>query len=599
METLNHVIETNNNTVIRVAGKSKFNNNAAINEKQQDQLNELLDKYRKEVLNENPSLEKIPMPFGCQISEGFNESFICLKERDQIIGFIGYNIESKILNETRLFIDQNYRGKGFAILLLDELLKTAQQNTSRVIYFYNLTAGGLIAVKKFENHIKQSSKSHLRFFYKDDVTTIVLEDEIGCSDFTEHEKLLPCFFPYKDDMMVFDALDNYIYTNYGRLLDMNSGYWCSPFGYRHPELDKSLTDGYFSHLFGYLHPPALSLVRKLCEISGMARVAFNTSGSSVIDAAIRMAWQYAQTRHQDKRNLIVSLKGGFYGSSTTGLEAAGMQVENYEYKLYLPDRHIDKKIDPFSSSFNPLEELIQEENLEGKIAAFIFEPVLGVRGAFPLQKQKLQAMMETCQKYDILTIADEISTGMGRTGEIFACKHYDISPDIICIGKPLTNGMFPLAALLFNQKVNSIFDEKGSTVVDYLYGSTLGGHPTGCMIALKIINILQEQDYLQKIRIIGERFLRGIDELKDQHTSIRQVHGLGMMLGIEFPNSKFASTIQKELRGNRINCIPEGRVLMLMPPYTISEEQIDYFFKILKIILAKVGENVKGDRKGS
>lgn len=560
-----------------------------LTDEQRSQLRKLVDNYRTDVLHKNPALKELPMPFGCKAMPGFEERIICIKIGGMIVGFVGYNVEGKVLNETRLFVDIAFRGKGYAIALLNQLLIVARKNSLRAIYFYNLTKDGGAAVKKFEEFIKQSNDFHLRFFYRENVVTIVLEDEIGCASFEEHHKILPCFFPYEQDVMVFDAKDNYIFTNYGRLLDMNSGYWCSPFGYRQPDLEKVMTEGYFSHLFGYLHPPAISLAQKLCEITGMARVAFNTSGSSVVDAAIRLAWQYAKTRYGAlERKVIVSLKGGFYGSATTGLEAAGLKTVGGDYKYYLPDHEVDKKIDPLGECFNPLEELIEREGLQRKIAAFIFEPVLGVRGAYALDKERLKAMIDTCKKYDIVTIADEISTGIGRTGELYACKHYGISPDMICFGKPLTNGMFPLAALLFNDKINSIFLENQHLKRnDFLYGSTLGGHPTGCMIALRIIDLLQKGTTLQRVRQHSELMLNTLKDFQKKFSVIREIHGIGLMLGIELKKSTIAKTIQSELRKYWINCIPEGRTLMLMPPYTITDEQIAHFLITLERIMSE------------
>jgi len=591
MNTLHLAPEAATTNPIQHVAKIEFIHDYELNDKQRNQLRKLIDKYRIEVIHRNPSLEELPMPFGCKTVPGFEERIVCLKIGDAVGGFIGYNVESKVLNETRLFVDIAFRGKGYAVALLNQLLIVARKNSLRAIYFYNLTNDGKIAVKKFEKVIEQSNDHHLRFFYRENVVTIVLEDEIGCSDFTEHKKILPCFFPYEQDVLVFDAKDNYIFTNYGRLLDVNSGYWCSPFGYRHPDLDKLLTQGYFSHLFGYLHPPAISLAQKLCEITGMARVAYNTSGSSVVDAAIRLAWQYVKTRYKDEqeRKIIVSLQGGFYGSATTGLEAAGLKAIGCDYKYYLPDHEVDKKIDPFGECFNPLEELIEKESLQGKIAAFIFEPILGVRGAYALDKKRLNAMMDTCKKYEIVTIADEISTGIGRTGELYACKLYDISPDMICFGKPLTNGMFPLAALLFNDKINSIFlENQHPKRNDFLYGSTLGGHPTGCMIALKIIDLLQRGTTLQRIRQVNEFMLSNLRDFQKKFSIIQNIHGIGLMLGIELKKSSMAKTIQSELRKYWINCIPEGRILMLMPPYTITDEQLAYFLNALEKIMGEV-----------
>lgn len=561
------------------------------------QLQALIDYYLSEVQVENPKLEMMPMPLGCKPIEGFIERFICLKVKGVIVAFVGYSFESNIVNETRLYVDRAWRGKGYATLLLRELVRIVLKRSSRAILFYNLTKGGEAALRRFEETERASSERRLRFFYEKNVASIVLEDITGSCNFDDHHKMLPCFFPYQQDLFVLDAKDNYIFTNYGKLLDLNSGYWCCPFGYRHPELDKSFTEGYFSHIFGYLHPYAVELAKRLCELSGMNRVGFNTSGSSVVDSAIRLAWQYASICHPEDRDrkIVVSLRGGFYGSSTTGLEVTGLKVGDHEYKYYLPDHGVDRKIDPFTPSANPLEELIEGESLQGRVAAFIFEPVLGVRGAFALEAEKLKRMIATCNKYDIVTIADEISTGMGRTGEMFACNHFGVKPDILCLGKPLTNGMFPLAAFLFNARVNSIFaPESRKNEGEFLYGSTLGGHPTGCMIALKVMDLLAEVETMKRVRELSAMFQQRLSELKSRYTIIRSVHGIGLMMGIEFIKSSFADRVQLGLRKRFVNCIPEGRFLMLMPPYTITLDEVAYALATLENVLIELDESNEG-----
>jgi len=594
MKNLNQQNESLSGEKVNLATTVECVDDSTLNTEQRELLQDLLDRYHTEVARENPQLDNLPMPFGCKPVPGFREEFICVRGGGKVWGFVGHNIEGNVLNETRLFVDPAHRRKGLATLLLNELVAVAQKRALRMIYFYNLTNGGLASVKHFEERIGNAGRIGLRFFYHKRVVAIVLEDEIGCSAFEERRTLLPCFHGYDDDVFVVDASGNHIFTNYGRLLDMNSGYWCCPFGYRHPDLDRIMTAGYFSHLFGYLHPPALSLARKLCKLSGMARVGFNTSGSSVIDEAIRLAWQYAAIRHGRDRKIIVSLKGGFYGSSATALRFAGLDIRcsdgrRYDYAHYLPDDDIGRKIDPFSVSLNPLEELIKEECLEGKIAAFVFEPILGVRGARVLEKEKLQAMMQTCERDDIVTIADEISTGLGRTGELFAHKHYEVVPDIICLGKPITNGMFPLAAVLFNDKVNSIFDEhRDSTPSDFLYGSTLGGHPTACMIALKVLDLLQSETTLRSIGELSSILVNKLVEFQKAYRVIRRIHGMGLMLGIELPNSVIAREVQLKLRKSWISCIPEGRIIMLMPPFTLTEEQASYFLNALNRVLSEV-----------
>jgi len=392
-----------------------------------------------------------------------------------------------------------------------------------------------------------------------------------------------------------DARGNYITlrnTHSGEqrdYLDFNSGYWCVPLGHRNNEVRKVFGRGYYAKPFGNINPHSVKCAEKLCDLTGGSKVLFSTTGSEAVDDAIRLAWQSRAKGSLCNlgRKYVLSLKRGYHGS--TGL---AMYIDGFpRYDSYLPmisdteKEHFSLKL-PDPSRFKRNLETLLDRNLKQKdisrdsLASVIFEPFMGARGGAQMPDQYIE-LFKKLQDEGVVIIADEVTTGLGRTGKMFGYQHYDIRPDLIAIGKGITNGEFPFAATVLNDRVlKGIEDSQEENYGKYLYGHTYSGHPTGSMMASKVLEIIERKGLLEDVRKKGNYLKRQIESLEiDQIKSIR---GRGLFLGLEFNNADVATRIQGKLLDRGIFTNPEGNTLMLVPPYTIKEKELNFFIRSLR-----------------
>ena len=388
---------------------------------------------------------------------------------------------------------------------------------------------------------------------------------------------------------------NYVeIEGFGRCLDANAGYWYKILGHNNPELIEARNrDTSGSHLYeGFIHQEAERLAQKLKDKSGFAQVCYSLSGSMANENAVKAAFLYHKAKGRDDRNIVVSLKGAYHGDTEMLCHIAG-----FDYATFMPQRDISRKIRPpymaksddeILDRANELSDLMESEELQDRIAAFIYEPVMGVRGAVTLPGIYLSRIKEICEEHDILMMGDEVTTGMGRTGTLFAYQHTSIRPDIMALGKAFTNGEYPLAATLFNNRVVEAMDElqeRNPQSRVYVFGNTLAGLPAGCLVAQKVLQIHERDHWGLKVWDKGKYALEKLDRLKSL-PNVRDVRGMGLMIAIDSQNSGLAEKVQEEMRERKVHLIPEGRMIMFMPPFTITEEEIDYFADNLEEVLS-------------
>jgi len=387
---------------------------------------------------------------------------------------------------------------------------------------------------------------------------------------------------------------NYIeIEGFGRCLDANASYWYKILGHNNPELIEARNrDTSGSHLYeGFIHPEALRLAEMLKDKSGFAQVCYALSGSVANDNALKAAFMYHRAKGRTNRDVVVSLVGGYHGDTELLCHIAG-----FDYATFLPQRDISRKIKPpympksekeVFQRADQLYSLIASEHLEDRIATFIYEPVMGVRGTVELPKSYLERIKEICDQHDILMVGDEVTTGFYRTGSLFAFEHTGIKPDIMALGKAFTNGEFPMSATLFSEKIVNALDnlqERYPQNRVYIFGNTLAGLPAGCLVAQKVLEILERDDYLAKVQEKGVYALSRLSGLKSLST-VRDVRGNGLMITVDSQDSHLAETVQLEMRKRKVHLIPEGRMIMFMPSFTITKEEIDYFAENLEAVL--------------
>jgi len=340
-------------------------------------------------------------------------------------------------------------------------------------------------------------------------------------------------------------------------------------GHAHPRISEALSQQaqtllHVSNLYYTL--PQIDLAAWLVDNSFADRVFFGNSGAEANEAAIKLARKYFKGRGEENRFRIVTMERSFHGRTFATLSATGQEK-------------VRKGFDPVLDGFDfvPFNDA---EALRAKIGpatcAVMLEPIQGEGGVRCPDEQYLQTVRKICDETGTLLIFDEIQTGMGRTGKLFAYKHFGIEPDIMTLAKALANGL-PIGAMLARESIAAAFGP-GS------HASTFGGTPIVTAAALQVCKILVEEQVIENGKSAGSYFKEKLLELKSRHAIIEDVRGLGLLLGMKLKIDGAPLVKQCMQKGFLINCI-QDRILRFIPPLIISEEEIDELVECLDGIL--------------
>ncbi len=384
-------------------------------------------------------------------------------------------------------------------------------------------------------------------------------------------------------------------ANGKKVIDGMSSWWSTIHGYNHPEMNEAihLQLEKMSHVMfgGLTHEPAIKLTQKLIEISpkGLEKVFFSDSGSVSVEVAMKMAIQYWQSQNNSQKSRFISLKNGYHGDTFGAMSVCDpVTGMHHLFSDNLP-KHIfaDSPDCCFHQEWEPkyLENLIQliSENHEN-IAALILEPIVqGAGGMKFYSPEFLREARRLCNEYDLLLITDEIATGFGRTGKLFACEWANISPDIMCVGKALTGGYLTMAATLCSTNVANKICEGEAQV--FMHGPTFMANPLACATALKSIELIFNNNYLEKIKSIEALLTEGLNKAKDLD-SVKDVRTLGAIGVVEMHKPVDLNEIQPSLINEGIWLRPFGKLVYMMPPYISDTHHIekltDSTIKVLK-----------------
>jgi adenosylmethionine-8-amino-7-oxononanoate aminotransferase len=340
---------------------------------------------------------------------------------------------------------------------------------------------------------------------------------------------------------------------------------------------------------GFTHEPAVQLSEKLMDIlpSNQQKVFFNDNGSTAVEAAIKMALQY-HYNGGEKRDTLIAFENGFHGDTFGAMSASGLSSYNGPFEDFL----LKVIRIPTPQSYN-LDEVLQKLETaltENSCAAFIFEPLVqGAAGMKFHTAEGLDAIIERCQKADILCIADEIMTGFGKTGTNFACDQLQNKADIMCLSKALTAGMFPLSITSCSQKV---FDRFLSEDVHkgFFHAHTFSAHPLGCAAAIAGIDLLNSPEIKTQREAIAKAHQQFASKIKN-HPKVTEVRCKGVVLAIDFNvEMQRYGNLRDALYQFFIDCgvalRPLGNTVYVLPPYVISEKQLQKIYDSIEGALA-------------
>jgi adenosylmethionine-8-amino-7-oxononanoate aminotransferase len=369
-------------------------------------------------------------------------------------------------------------------------------------------------------------------------------------------------------------------------IDANSSIWTNLHGHRHPAITQAIKDQLdqiaHSSFLGLSNAPAIQLAEKLVNIAprGLTRVFYSDDGSTAMEVAIKMALQYWQHRQQPQRTKFVAFADAYHGDTLGAVSLGG--------------------IDLFQATFKPLLfDVVRVKDMAGlrsvvdrTLAAVVIEPMVQGAGGMKLwPRGLLKELRAFCSQNRVLLIADEVMTGFGRTGKMFACEHEGVVPDLMAVAKGLTGGYLPLAATLTTEEIFNAFLGEYREFKTFFHGHSYTGNQLGCAAALANLQIFEEERTLEKLRPMCERLRVGLEALRAL-PHVGDVRHLGMIGAVELFKDvstkeayaladKMGIRVCAEMRQRGVLTRPIGNTIVLMPPYCITSEELDRVLSVL------------------
>jgi len=404
-----------------------------------------------------------------------------------------------------------------------------------------------------------------------------------------------------------------------RYLDGTSSIWVNLHGHRHPALDRALKQQLdkiaHSTLLGLSNPPAIELSRALIRIApkGLARVFYSDNGSTAVEVALKMAVQYWRQRHPDAgpKNTFLHLKLAYHGDTIGAVSVGNIELFHSKFKpLLFPTVEAEPPYCyrcPLNLAYpscaiaclDPIERILKTRHRE--LAGFIIEPLMqAAAGMIPQPAGYLTRIRELATKYKVLLIADEVATGFGRTGKMFACQHERITPDMLAVSKGLTGGYMPLAATLTTEEIYRAFLGTYEEFKTFFHGHSYTGNPLGCAVALANLELIRRGKTLARLSPKIRAMARALESLMEL-PHVGDIRQRGLMVGIELVRDKHTKEpyplsvrvghrVAAAARTKGLIIRPIGNVLVLLPPLSTSTRDLRRMVTILQDSIATLPE---------
>ena len=407
--------------------------------------------------------------------------------------------------------------------------------------------------------------------------------------------------PTYSNIVIDRAEHIYIITEDGtRLIDGMSSWWASVHGYNHPKLNDALTQqlGKMAHVMfgGLTHQPAIDLGKKLLDIvpAGLDAIFYADSGSIAVEVALKMALQYQVAAKRPTKQQFASTRSGYYGDTWHAMSVC--DPINGMHSLYgkqLPMQHF---VSAPPLGFDRALTADERDTLSqffvahgAQLAGFIIEPIIqGAGGMRFYSPEYLQLLRALCDEHDVLLIADEIATGFGRSGKLFACEHADIRPDIMTIGKALTGGYMTFAATLCTRHIADTIHNSDYPAL--MHGPTFMGNPLACAVACASIDLILSYDIETRTANMQRTMEQALTPAA-QLAGVAEVRCLGAVAVIELHDAVDMPTFQSLLIDHGIWVRPFGKLVYIMPPYVITDDELTTLCQALLKVVRTYLEN--------
>ena len=424
-----------------------------------------------------------------------------------------------------------------------------------------------------------------------------------CSQMKDYEELKPIIIDHGKGVYLYDK-------NNKEYLDIVSSWWCNLLGHCNPKINESIKKQLdtLEHVIfaNFSHEPAIKLCQELDKIvpKGLKKYNFSDNGSAAVECSLKMAFQYMHQTGNEKKIKFMCLTDGYHGETIGALSVGALDLYAKIYNPMLMDTiHVqapdcyrcpfEKNRDKCNGECICFAEKMFEKHAE-ETCAMIVEPLVqgsaGMRIYPPVYLKKLRKL---CDEYNVLLIADEIATGFGRTGKMFAFDHAEVSPDIMCISKGLTGGYMPMAITVTTDKIYDAFYSDYNEGKAFMHSHTYSGNPLGCSAGLAVQKILREDNILEKAAVRAEYLNRRLNEELGDYIHIGEIRHIGLINAMELTIDKrtkedydsrlrIGYEIYKKALAKGLILRPLGNVLYFNPPLIINEEEIDKAIKICK-----------------